>query len=335
MVPFSLQRVVTVGEAVASGASHLSDDRPGLVAYLAGGTDLMQLMKEQVRNPSRIVHVGGLYDHAAVQVSPSGLRLGAMVRMSAAAGDPAVRAACPVVAEALLASASPQVRNMAMLGGNLLQRTRCGYFRDAGVPCNKRHPGSGCPAREGANRANAIFGASAQCSATYAGDFANALLAVDAVIYVAGLLGARAMPVADLHRPPGETPQVETCLQPGDLIVAIEVPASAHARRSHYLKVRDRTSFAFALASAAVALDLQPDGTVRDARVAVGGVATTPWRLPAVEDALRGRRLDHTLCRDAGALAADGAQPLAQNGTKVKLVRRVVTRALAETGGLA
>ena len=335
MIPFHYEKAGSVQAAVASGARHRSDgsEEPG-TDYFAGGTDMIQLMQERVRNPDRIVDITALPGLAAIEAGPEGARLGALVRMSDAAAHAGVREQFPVVAESLLASASPQVRNLATLGGNLLQRTRCGYFRDVVTPCNKRVPGSGCPALKGQNRMLAILGTSEHCIATYAGDFANALLVLDARLHLAGPQGERALPLADLHRLPGDTPQIETQLQPGELILAIEIPPSAAARRSHYLKVRDRASFEWSVAAVAVALDLGEDSVVRDVRVAVGGVATTPWRLPQVEQALQSRRLDRELCRTAGHLAAEGAVTHGQNRYKAKLIQRTVTRGLEETGGL-
>ena len=255
--------------------------------------------------------------------------------MSDAGAHRAVRDACPVVSEALLASASAQVRNLATLGGNLLQRTRCGYFRDPGAPCNKREPGAGCPAINGRNRFHAVLGGSAHCIATYAGDFAIALLALDASVRIAGPHGERVIPLAELHRLPGDTPAVETQLEPGELILSIDVPTGPAARQSHYLKVRDRTSFEWSIASAAVALDLDAAGAVRDVRIAVGGVATRPWRLPHVEAALRGQSLTSDRAWDAAAHAAEGAVSHGQNAYKIELIRRTVARALIETGALA
>ena len=255
--------------------------------------------------------------------------------MSDAAAHPGLLENFPVVTGALLASASPGVRNLATLGGNLLQRTRCGYFRDIATPCNKRDPGTGCPAVDGQNRIPAILGTSGHCMATYAGDFANALLVLDARLDLAGPDGERTIPLAELHRLPGDTPHVETQLRPGELILAIEIPPSAPARRSRYVKVRDRAAYEWSIAAAAVALDLDEDGAVQDVRVAVGGVATTPWRLRQVEDALRGKRLDAAACRDAAALATEGAVPRGRNAYKVELLRRTVLRALQETEGLA
>ena len=336
MVPFAYARVASVAAATATGARHRSDGarEPG-ADFLAGGTDMMQLMGEHLRNPDRIIDISSLPGLDRIEAVPGGLRLGALVRMSDAAKNPVVRAAYPVIAEALLASASAQVRNLATLGGNLLQRTRCGYFRDPGAPCNKREPGTGCPAIAGQNRFHAVLGGSDHCIATYAGDFANALLVLDASVRTAGPDGERIIAVADLHRVPDDTPAIESRLAPGELIMAIDIPAGPAALRSHYLKVRDRASFEWSIASAAVALDLAEDGSVRDARVAVGGVATKPWRLPQVEAALRGSRLTAARIGEAAAHAADGALAHGGNTYKIELIRRTVARALAETGALA
>ena len=335
MTPFTYAKPVSVSQAVSSGAGHQSDTKSSTLDFFAGGTDMMQLMHERIRNPEHVVDITALAQLDRIEMGERSTRLGALVRMSDAAVHPQIVKEFPVVAEALLASASPQVRNLATLGGNLLQRTRCGYFRDVVTPCNKRIPESGCPAIDGQNRGLAILGTSRRCIATYAGDFANALLVLDASVHVAGSTGVRTVALADLHRQPGETPHLETHLRPGELIIAIEIPHSAEGVRSHYLKVRDRTSFAFALASVAVALEIATDGTVRDARIAVGGVATAPWRLPRVEQALRGHKLDKELCRKASILASEGAVPQAQNAFKVTLLERVVARGLEETGGLA
>lgn len=331
MSPFAYARAPSVAAAVASGARHRSDGQkePG-TDFIAGGTDMVQLMREHLRAPGEVVDITGLPGLDRIEEGASGLRIGALVRMSDAAAHPAVRARYAVASEALLASASAQVRNLATVGGNLLQRTRCGYFRDPGSPCNKRVPGSGCPAIGGQNRLHAVLGVSDQCIAIYAGDFGNALVALDAELSVAGTDGERRIPVAELHRAPGTTPWIESQLAPGELVTAIVLPAKPATWRSHYLKVRDRTSFEWALASAAIALDLH-DGVVRDARVAVAGVATTPWRLPAVEAALRGKRPTPAVARAAGALAGDGAVSHGRNAYKVELIRRTVARAIEET----
>ena len=336
MVPFAYARAASIAAATASAARHRSDGahEPG-ADFLAGGTDMMQLMGEHLRNPDHIIDISGLPGLDRIELRAGSLRLGALVRMSDAAAHPAVQAECPVVSEALLASASAQVRNLATLGGNLLQRTRCGYFRDPGAPCEKREPGAGCPAITGQNRFHAVLGGSEHCIATYAGDFANALLVLDATLRIAGPDGERSVSLADLHRVPGSTPAVETQLAPGELILSIDVPGGPAARRSHYLKVRDRASFEWSIASAAVALDLGGDGVVRDVRIAVGGVATKPWRLPQVEAALQGQRLTLELAQAAASHAADGAVTHGRNAYKVELVRRTVARALAETGALA
>ena len=336
MVNFAYARAASVSAATDSLARHRSDGAHEQGAdFLAGGTDMVQLMSEHLRNPDRIIDISALPGLDRIEQRTDGLRLGALVRMSDAAAHPAVRSECPVLSEALLASASAQVRNLATLGGNLLQRTRCGYFRDPGAPCEKREPGTGCPAILGQNRFHAVLGGSQHCIATYAGDFANALLVLDATVRIAGPNGERTIPLAGLHRIPGNTPAVETNLAPGELILSIDVPTGPAARRSHYLKVRDRASFEWSIASAAVALDLGEYGTVRDARIAVGGVATKPWRLPQVETALRGKRLTLALVQEAAAHAADDAVPHGRNAYKVELIRRTVARALAETGGLA
>jgi xanthine dehydrogenase YagS FAD-binding subunit len=251
-----------------------------------------------------------------------------MARMSDVAAHPAVRERWPVISEALLASASPQVRNMGTIGGNLLQRTRCGYFRDTGFNCNKRQPGSGCPAIRGESRMLSILGGSDQCIATHASDLAVALMALDATLSLRGPNGARRqVPIADFYRLPGDTPNVETALAPGEMIEAVTIADSPAARNSHYLKVRDRASFEFALVSAAVALETS-GGTVRDVRVAAGGVGTRPWRLPEVETALHGTSINDVGLRDAATRAGDGAHPTEQNKFKLILLRRTVLRAL-------
>ena len=330
MSPFAYARLPMLATAVASGARHRSDGwrEPG-ADFIAGGTDMMQLMREHLRVPGEVLDITALPGLDRIEQNEAGLRIGALVRMSDAAAHPVVRERYTVASEALLASASAQVRNLATLGGNLLQRTRCGYFRDPGAPCNKRVPGSGCPAITGQNRLHAVLGVSDQCIATYAGDFANALVALDAELLIAGTGGERRVSVAALHRPPGDTPWIETQLVPGELITAILLPARHNSWRSHYLKVRDRASFEWALASAAVALDLV-DGVVRDARVAVAGVATTPWRLREVEAALRGRTATPAVAQEAGALAGEGAVTHGRNAYKVELVRRTVARAIEE-----
>ncbi len=336
MVPFSYAQASTHTIAIGSRARHRSDqaDEPG-ADFFAGGTDMIQLMKERVRNPGSLVDLTALPGMSDMVVGPAGASLGALVRMSDAAQHVGIRKQYPVIAEALLASASPQVRNLATLGGNLLQRTRCGYFRDVVAPCNKRVPGSGCPALEGANRLHAILGTSEHCIATYASDFASALLVLDASLRLTGEAGERRIALADLHRLPGDTPHIETHLQPGDLILSIELPPGAAGCTSHYLKVRDRASFEWAIASVAVTLELDAANHVKDVRLAVGGVATKPWRLPQVEQRLIGQHFSRELCRRAALQAAEGAVAHGLNSYKIKLIQRTVARGLEEAGGLA
>jgi len=322
MRPFTFAQATTVNEAVAGGDAGS--------AYLAGGTTLVDLMKLEVLAPGRVVDINRL-PLRGVQLDRSGLRIGALERMATVATDRRVVGEYPAVAQALLASASPQIRTMASIGGNLLQRTRCGYFRDTATPCNRREPGSGCPAIEGENRTHAVLGTSDQCVATHPSDLAVALVAFDAHIEVTGRDGSRSVPLADLYRLPGATPQVETELRPGELITGVTLPRVAAARRSAYLKVRDRRSYEFALASAAVGVHLR-GGVIEQVRVAVGGVATRPWRLPAVERALIGRPLREDVVTAAAAHASDGARPLAHNRFKVALIRRTVVRALLSLG---
>ena len=268
---------------------------------------MVQLLQEYVRRPERLVSLAGLLDNR-IDAGPQGLGFGAAATMAEVAAHPVVIERFPVISEALLELASPQVRNQATMGGNLLQRTRCPYFRDVGyVACNKRAPGSGCAAIGGENRWHAVLGTSVNCIAAHASDVAVALVALDAAVEVRGAGGQRSVPLADFYRLPDAAPHIETVLEPGEVIAAITVPASPVARRSHYLKVRDRASFEFALVSAAVALDM--DGSrIRQARVALGGIGTRPWRVPRVEAALAGAGLDPAALRSAAALAAEGAQ---------------------------
>ncbi|HEX4367673.1 MAG TPA: xanthine dehydrogenase family protein subunit M [Rhodopila sp.] len=294
--------------------------------YIAGGTDLLQLAKDNVETPTRLIDLEAL-SMAGIHAGAEGLHLEPLARMADVAAHPAVVRGWPVLSQSLLASASPQIRNMATIGGNLLQRTRCGYFRDTGFACNKRQPGSGCPAIGGENRMHAILGVGDQCIATHPSDMAVAMLVLDATIAVTGQTGTRAVPIGDFHVVPGTTPNIETVLQPGEMITGIDIPATAAARRSYYLKVRDRASFEFALVSAAVAIELDGN-TIRSVRVAAGGVGTKPWRLPEVEAALTGRQADAATLKAAADQAGAGAKPAAMNGFKPLLLRRSVLRAL-------
>lgn len=300
-------------------------------AYIAGGTDLMQLLKDEDEQPARLVDLDFVLSDT-IEAGSQGVRIGALAHMSDTAAHPAIVRDYPVVSQALLASASPQVRNMATIGGNLLQRTRCGYFRDTGFPCNKRAPGSGCPAIDGENRMHAILGGSDHCIATNAGDLAVALVSLDAVLELHGPDGAREVKLADFHVLPEDHPHIETVLRPAELIVAVRIPASPLARRSAYLKVRDRASFEWAVVSAAVALDVAADGTISDARIALGGVGTKPWRAPQAEAALRGRQRGEDVFAQAAAAAVQGARPRRDNGFKVVLAQRAMVRALASLG---
>jgi xanthine dehydrogenase YagS FAD-binding subunit len=322
MVPFRYERARNVADIVAAVARDPGSE------FLAGGTDMLQLLKDDVRRPSRIIDVTRLPDLDRIESDRQGLRFGALVKMSDAADHPEVRANYPVIVEALLASASPQIRNMATIGGNLLQRTRCVYFRDHGTACNKRKPGSGCAALYGENRLHAVLGVSDHCIATHASDLAVALVALDAVVVTARAGGGRRIPLEEFHRLPGETPERETVLEPGELIVAVEVPPLAFASRSHYLKVRDRASFEFALAAAAVAADIE-DGAVRDVRIALGGVGTKPWRARAAEIALIGQKVDTAAFERAAAAALAGAKAAEHNGFKIPLAQRTLVRALS------
>jgi xanthine dehydrogenase YagS FAD-binding subunit len=300
--------------------------------YIAGGTTLIDLMRETVERPDSLVDINAL-PYTSIEVQLGKIYVGSLVRMSDLASHPAVRQQVPVISQALELSASAQLRNMASIGGNLLQRTRCLYFRDVSAACNRRTPGSGCAAIGGRNRTHAILGTNEHCVATHPSDLAVALLALDAVVVARETSGERRIPLADLFRQPGDSPHQEHNLRPDQLIVAIEVPVGPEARRSGYLKVRDRESYEFALASAAVALDIGA-GMIRSARVAVGGVGTVPWRLPAVEEALRGRPPNADVFHSAAALAADGAKPLRENGFKVELVKRTVERQLATVAAM-
>lgn len=321
MNPFHYSRPTDVQQAVqmSSAASR----------FIAGGTNLLDLMKENISHPEHLIDITGLPLHDIQETAEGGLRIGALVSNADLAWHPLIEQRYPLLSQAILAGASPQLRNMASSGGNLLQRTRCYYFYDAAVPCNKRQPGSGCPARNGLNRIHAILGASEQCVATHPSDMCVALAALAARVHVEGRGGARVIEFADFHRLPGDAPQRDNQLADDELITAIELPADHLARHSHYLKIRDRASYAFALVSVAAALELDGDEII-DARLALGGVAHKPWRDRAVEALLIGR----TVSRETFSAAADAllqdAEPLEHNGFKVKLARRAIIRALSD-----
>ncbi len=340
MRPFTYVRVAEPAaalSAVANGASAtpaIAGMQPA--QYLAGGTNIVDYMKLDVMRPAELVDINALEGvYGRIEAGPKGLRLGALARMSQAEAHPAVRRDYPLISQSLQLAASPQLRNMASLSGNVLQRTRCSYFRDTSYPaCNKRSPGSGCSALDGVNRTHALFGTSDRCIATYPGDFAQALAALDATVELLGPAGARVIRFEDLHLPYGESPHVETTLRPGELITGFFVPATAWTRRSLYLKVRDRRSYAYALTSAAVALELKPGREVGEARIALGGVASRPWRARAAEAALRGKRLNEAVARNAADIAFTDARPHGQNAFKVELGKRTLVRALLATAAM-
>jgi xanthine dehydrogenase YagS FAD-binding subunit len=328
MRPFTYTRQETTPDAVKAFAADAQ--------FLAGGTTLVDLMRLNVMRPQSIIDINPLSGTALgkIEMGADGLKLGALAHMAEVADHKDIRAQYPVIAQALDLAASPQIRNMATLGGNVLQRTRCTYFRDVSYAnCNKRIPGSGCAALEGVNRTHAILGASNNCIATYAGDFAQALIALDADVDVTGPNGARKIPFANLHLPPGDTPHIETTLKPGELIAAFNVPAGAWTKRSLYLKVRDRESYEFALASAAVALDMDGD-KINEARIALGGVATLPWRAREAETLLRGKSLDDDILTKATDAAFQHAAPRRHNQFKIALGKRTMIRALRQAAAM-
>ncbi len=325
MTPFSYARATDTAEAIRQGGASASK-------YLGGGTNLIDLMRETVERPAALIDVTGLAD-AIEEHEDGGLLIGAAARNTAVAEHRAVRTRYPVLARAILAGASGQIRNVATVGGNILQRTRCTYFYDnEGSRCNKRDPGAGCDASEGFNRNHAILGASPACVATHPSDMVVALAALDAVLHLRSARGARTLRLTEFHRLPGDHPEIETALEPGELITAVELPGLAFARRSTYRKVRDRASYAFALVSAAAALDVQ-GGEVKDVRLALGGVASKPWRAFKAEAALRGQPATEQAFRAAAEAELADATPLRNNGFKVELAKRIITAVLGELAG--
>jgi xanthine dehydrogenase YagS FAD-binding subunit len=321
---FDYVKPATVHEAVAAAS------QPG-AAYLAGGTNLMDLMKGNIIRPSRVVDIGHLPDLDQIEDLPDGsVRIGALVRNADLAHDRNFARRFPAVAESLLSGASAQLRNAATVGGNLLQRTRCAYFYDVASSCNKRDPGSGCDAHGGDNRLHAIMGWSESCIATHPSDFCVPLVALDAFIEVEGRTGRRDIPLEMFHRLPGDAPDRESALEPGEMIVAVRLPAEAayFAAHARYLKVRERTSYAFAVVSAAAALRVDGD-TIKEARLALGGVALKPWRAREAEQILTGARADASAFRRGAEAALADAKPSGDNGFKIELARRIVVRALA------
>ncbi|MEA2254479.1 MAG: xanthine dehydrogenase YagS FAD-binding subunit [Solirubrobacteraceae bacterium] len=326
MKPFRYERAHDERGAVAALAA-----TPG-AKLLSGGTNLVDLMRLGVETPDVLVDVRRLPYDRIEATDGGGLRIGAGVRNSDLAADPQVRTRYPALAQSLLAGASGQLRNLATTGGNLLQRTRCAYFQDVTKPCNKRDPGSGCPAREGEHRNLAVIGHSEHCVATHPSDMAVALAAFDAVVRVVGPAGEREIALVDLHRLPGDAPQHDTMLDPDELVVAVELPALAVAANSRYRKVRERASFSFALVSVAAALDVV-DGEVRDVRIAFGALAHKPWRAHAAEQALRGSRADAEAFGRAADAELAHADPLRDNAYKVPLARNALVRTLVELAG--
>jgi xanthine dehydrogenase YagS FAD-binding subunit len=328
MRPFTYTRQETAPDAVKAFAADAQ--------FLAGGTTLIDLMRLNVMRPAAVIDINPLSGTALgkIEMGAKGLKLGALAHMAEAADHKDIRETYPVIAQSLALAASPQIRNMASLGGNVLQRTRCTYFRDVSYAnCNKRIPGSGCAALDGVNRTHAILGASKNCIATYAGDFAQALIALDAEVEATGPNGMRKIPFANLHVPPADTPQIETTLKPGELITAFNVPAGAWTKRSLYLKVRDRESYEFALASAAVALDMDGD-KINEARIALGGVATLPWRAREAEALLRGKSLDDDTLAKAADAAFQHASTRRHNQYKIALGKRTMIRALRQAAAM-
>ena len=321
MNPFTYSRPASVSEAVMqSGAA---------TRFIAGGTNLLDLMKENVTQPEHLIDITGLPLNSVTETATGGLMIGALVSNADLAWHPLIEERYSLLSQAILAGASPQLRNMASTGGNLLQRTRCYYFYDSTVPCNKREPGTGCPARTGLNRIHAILGASDACVATHPSDMCVALAALDAVVHVEGRAGKRSIEFADFHRLPGDTPQHDNQLAEGELITAVELPAPGFAGQGRYLKIRDRASYAFALISVAASLQLDGD-VIRDARLALGGVAHKPWRDKVIEQMLIGKPVSReNFAAAADALLAD-AEPLEHNAFKIKLARRAIIRALSD-----
>ncbi|MEH2132002.1 MAG: xanthine dehydrogenase family protein subunit M [Nostoc sp.] len=327
MQPFNYKKAGQVDNAVALVTPEVQ------AAYLAGGTSLIDLMKLNVQTPTQVVDINPL-PLTKIEIQGNGVRIGATASNSDVAYNPIIQERYPMLSEALLSGASPQLRNMATVGGNLLQRTRCYYFRDTSMPCNKRVPGSGCAAIEGYNRIHAILGGSDRCIATHASDMAVAMVALDAVVQTRGPKGDRSIPLVDFHLVPDNTPERETVLEHGELIVAVDLPASTFGKRSHYLKVRDRASYAFAMTSVAAALDIQ-NGIIRSARIALGGVGTKPWRTFEAEKALLNKPANQATFQAAANAAIAGAKPQKYNGFKVELAKRTIVKALTTVGGMA
>src|SRR6202012_1613117 len=327
MEPFKLIRVQDHLTAIRAAGTNRSK-------FIAGGTNMLDLMKLNIETPEQVVDINKLSLYKIEELANGGVRIGALVKNSDLAYNETIVKKYPVLSEALLSGASPQLRNMASVGGNLMQRTRCPYFYNTDFACNKRLPGSGCAAMSGYNRMNAVLGTSDQCIATHPSDMCVAMAALGAIIHVQGSKGVRTIPFADFHLLPGQTPNIEHNLKSDELITHVEIPPLAFAAKSHYLKVRDRASYEFALSSAAVALDIQ-NGTIRQARVALGGVGTKPWRSTEAEKALTGAAANKQTYHAAAEAALAAARPHKDNAFKVELAKRTLVRALTTVEGLS
>ena len=323
MINFQYSRATDVADAVRQMAAHPS------AKFIAGGTNLIDLMKEDVEHPSRLIDIARLPLNSVEGTADGGVQIGALVLNSDLAYHPLIAQRYPILASAILAGASAQLRNMASTGGNLLQRTRCCYFYDTATPCNKREPGSGCSAIVGLSRMHAILGTSEACIATHPSDMCVALAALDAKVHAVGPAGARAIAFADFHRLPGDTPQRDTNLEPNEIVTAVDLPARGFAANYTYLKIRDRLSYAFALVSVAAALELEGD-TIKEARLALGGVAHKPWRDPVAETALRGQAASQATFGRAADLVLGDAKGFEHNAFKIDLARRAIIRALTQ-----
>jgi xanthine dehydrogenase YagS FAD-binding subunit len=323
MIPFQYSRASDVADAIKQIASDPS------AKFIAGGTNLLDLIKYDVAAPARLIDISRLPLRKVEETADGGVLIGALVPNTDLAYHPLIEARYPLLSRSILAGASQQLRNMASTGGNLVQRTRCFYFYDATTPCNKREPGSGCSAIDGVNRINAILGTSESCIATHPSDMCVALAALEATVHVQGPAGARSIAFADFHRLPNNTPQIDTNLEPDEIITAIELPAKGFSANYSYLKIRDRLSYAFALVSVAAALELDGD-TIKDARLALGGVAHKAWRSPAAEIVLRGQRADANAFASAADVLLRGAKGFGHNNFKIGLARRAIIRTLGQ-----
>jgi xanthine dehydrogenase YagS FAD-binding subunit len=328
MYPFTL---IKVNDNAAAVNAAKSNDHS---KYIGGGTNLVDLMKMNVEKPDKLINITSLNLKKIETLQNGNIMIGALVKNSDLAYDPIIISKVPMLSQALLSGASAQLRNMATTGGNLLQRTRCYYFFDTETPCNKREPGSGCSAITGYNRIHAILGTSDKCIATHPSDMCVAMAALDAVIHVQGANGERTIKFADFHTLPGDTPHIETTLQIGELITGVEIPTAAFAPNSTYLKVRDRASYEFALASAAVSLQIS-NGTINSARIAMGGIGTKPWRMMKAEQALVGKTASMETLKKAADIALQDAKGYKYNSFKIELAKRTLIRALQTTGGIS